>query len=319
MKKGVFALKTILSVDNLQKSYKDVKALKGLSFDVQEKEVFCLLGPNGAGKTTTINILAGILGADSGKMAYRGKPLGKNLQHFKRNLGVVPQELAIYEEITAYENVRFFGSLYGIKGEPLKQRIRTALSRVGLLEVQHRKPRTFSGGMKRRLNIACGVVHEPELIIFDEPTVGIDPQSRKYILDYIKSLKDDGITVVYTSHYMEEVEEIATRIVIVDHGRLIAEGTKESLQATIGDTDRYTVETEDGAKLNEDRFLALDGVTRVEDGEAGLGFLVERDKDVLPDLVEELSRQHVRIRSLEKERANLERVFLHLTGHSLRG
>ncbi len=310
-------MKKVLSIRNLQKSYKEKKAVKGISFDVFEEEVLCFLGPNGAGKTTTINILAGILNEDHGEISYRGEPFKNVLRKYKSELGIVPQDMAIYEEISALNNVKFFASLYGLKGEALETAALDALKRVGLYNVRKDKPKTFSGGMKRRLNIACGVAHKPSLVIFDEPTVGIDPQSRNHILSYIKSLKEEGVTVVYTSHYMEEVEEISTRIIIIDYGEIIAIGTKEELKETLGDTDRYTIDVDNG-RIDTEKFYAIDGIKDVAYKDGKLSMDVIRGVDSLDKVVAELIDQDIKLNSLNKESDTLERVFLNLTGHSLR-
>jgi len=312
-------VKTLLSVRNLKKSYGDIKALKGISFDVYEKEVLCFLGPNGAGKSTTINILSSILTKDEGEITYEGQSFEKNLSTYKASLGIVPQDLAIYEEISALNNVKFYASLYGLKGEALEAAALNALDNVGLLSVKHRKPKTFSGGMKRRLNIACGVAHQPKVIIFDEPTVGIDPQSRHYILNYIKALKDQGVTVIYTSHYMEEVEDISTRILIIDHGEILTEGTKEDLKKMLGDTDKFTIDIEANGSVNTQPFYRIDGVKGVEVSDNRLMFDVVRGVDCLDKIIAEMIDQHIKLSNLNKEKATLERVFLHLTGHALRG
>lgn len=188
-----------------------------------------LLGPNGAGKSTTINILADVLSFDSGEIEVLGHDLTKDAKIIKRKLGIVPQDLALYEELSAEENVRFFASLYKISGRELAADVKEALEAVALYERKDDKPKTFSGGMKRRLNIACGIAHKPQIIIMDEPTVGIDPQSRNHILEFIKTLKKKGITVIYSTHYMEEVEAIADRLIIMNEGKIIAEGTKGEL------------------------------------------------------------------------------------------
>ena len=218
-------MKKIIEVKNLQKSYKTNKALDGLSFDLYEGEILGILGPNGAGKSTTINILSTILKKDAGEILYFGKPMEKNEKEIKSKLGIVPQDLAIYEDVSAYKNISFFASLYGLKGEELKKAVEYALKFVGLEERQKDKPKHYSGGMKRRLNIACSIAHRPKVLILDEPTVGIDPQSRNHILSALQDLKNEGTTIIYTTHYMEEIEEMADRVVIVDKGKKIEEGT----------------------------------------------------------------------------------------------
>ena len=227
-------MKTLIRVEKLEKSYKNNKALDGISFDVNEGEILCFLGPNGAGKSTAINILATALNADGGDIYFDGKRIGGNAQSYKSCLGIVPQDLAVYEELSAERNVSFFAALYGLKGRELKVKADKALEFVGLLDRKKDRVKTFSGGMKRRLNIACAIAHNPRIVIMDEPTVGIDPQSRNHILNSIKELRNKGATIIYTTHYMEEVEEISTRIIIIDHGKLIAGGTKEETEGEAG-------------------------------------------------------------------------------------
>jgi len=218
-------MNTIIGVSNLKKSYKDKEVIHGIDFAVNEGEILCFLGPNGAGKSTTINIITGALRCDSGSIRYKGESIYKDLLSYKSYLGIVPQDLALYEDLTAEKNVRFFASLYGLKGAELDAGCRFALEFTGLSDKAQDKVSTFSGGMKRRLNIASAIAHKPELLIMDEPTVGIDPQSRNHILEGVKRLREHGMTILYTTHYMEEVEEISTRIIIMDVGNIIAEGT----------------------------------------------------------------------------------------------
>ncbi|MGL4847444.1 MAG: ABC transporter ATP-binding protein [Clostridium sp.] len=214
----------ILEVKDLRKVYGDKVAVDGVSFCLEEGEILGFLGPNGAGKSTTINILSTILKSDGGEIKFRGKPILKSIRDYKKHLGVVPQSLALFENLSAYENVKYFASFYGLRGNVLKERVLEALEMVGLKEKKDETPKTFSGGMKRRLNIACALAHKPEILILDEPTVGIDPQSRNHILESIKRLREEGTSVIYTTHYMEEVESICDRVVIVDLGKVIEEG-----------------------------------------------------------------------------------------------
>jgi len=219
----------LLEVDRIRKSFTGQVAVDDLSFSIRAGEVLGLLGPNGAGKTTTMSIIAGLLAPDEGQLRYRGETVTTASTALQSELGVVPQELAIYPDLTAGENLTFFGRLYRLRGVALEQRIKFALDRSGLTPHANRLARTFSGGMKRRLNFACGLLHEPQLLMLDEPTVGVDPQSRAHLLDCVRQLRDDGVTVLYASHYMEEVEDISDRIVIIDHGQLVASGTQEEL------------------------------------------------------------------------------------------
>jgi ABC-2 type transport system ATP-binding protein len=219
----------VLEIKNLTKKFADFIAVDNISLSIAEGEIFGFLGANGAGKSTTINMVAGLLRSNEGEINILGKNISKHSRFAKMNIGVVPQDLAIYEDLTAFENVKFFAGLYGLRGSILKERVEEALAFVGLSDKHKEYPKNFSGGMKRRLNIACAIGHKPELLIFDEPTVGIDPQSRNFILEKIKAVNQQGTTIIYTSHYMEEIEAICTRVAIMDNGKIIAIGTKEEL------------------------------------------------------------------------------------------
>ncbi|MFA9377292.1 MAG: ABC transporter ATP-binding protein [Lachnotalea sp.] len=311
-------MSTIVSVNNLDKSYGEKKVVNEISFEIEKGEVLCLLGPNGAGKSTTINILCGILGFDAGEMQYNGKSIKKCLNDFKRHLGVVPQDLAIYEDLNAEQNVRFFASLYGIKGKELEAKVTKSLDFVGLGDRRKEKAKTFSGGMKRRLNIACAIAHEPELLIMDEPTVGIDPQSRNHILNSIKKLSQDGMTILYTTHYMEEVEEISTRILIMDSGTIIAEGTKESLKEDIFDERQFILEIEEDKNLILDEFYKIEGIKKVEKKEQQLTITTLKNIENLDKIIAVVITSKTKIMNLFCRTASLENVFLRLTGKSLR-
>lgn len=311
-------MKEILTVQNLDKSYGEKKVVNEISFDVKQGEILCFLGPNGAGKSTTINILCGILGYNSGEIRYQKRDMKECLQDFKQKLGVVPQELAIYEDLSAEQNVRFFASLYGLKGKELTERTEKALEFVGLLDRRKDKASTYSGGMKRRLNIACAIAHEPELLIMDEPTVGIDPQSRNHILSSIKQLSRQGMTILYTTHYMEEVEEISTRILIMDNGSIIAEGTKESLKEGIFDERQFIIELEEDANLNIDAFYKVEGVKRIEQTDRSLTITTLKNVENLDKIISIIIESRSKMLNLFCRTASLENVFLKLTGKSLR-
>lgn len=238
----------ILEVKEITKKYDDMVAVNGISFSVKKGEIFGLVGPNGAGKSTTINMITGLLVPDSGKITFEE---GKSFKKWRENIGLVPQDLAIYPDLSAEENVTFFAGLYGFKGAKLKEKVAEALNVVGLSDQGKKHADKFSGGMKRRLNIACAIAHNPKLIIMDEPTVGIDPQSRNYILEGIKSLRDAGTTVIYTSHYMEEVDELCDRILIVDHGNIVEGGAVNEIK------ERY--KSEDKLPSLEEVFLIVTG------------------------------------------------------------
>lgn len=245
----------MIEVKEIKKSFKNVEAVKGISLTIDDGEILGLLGPNGAGKSTTISIISTLFPPSSGQVLYKDKDIIKNPKEFRQILGVVPQEIALYPELTGYENLKFFGKVYGLRGKELEGRIEEVLSIIGLNGRAKDPVKNYSGGMKRRLNIGCALLHKPKFLIMDEPTVGIDPQSRNHILETVKSLRDGGMTIVYTSHYMEEVEYLCDRIYIMDHGEIIASGSKEELKELI-----YDDETTEPPTL-EDVFLKLTGRT----------------------------------------------------------
>lgn len=243
-------MKKVLEIKELKKSFGDKEVVKGITFDIREKEIVGLLGPNGAGKSTVTNMICTILDMDEGSVVFKGKDVKENEEEFKKQLGLVPQDIALFSDLSAYDNVKFFGSLYGLKGYELKESAKEALENVGLWDRKNDYPDSFSGGMKRRLNIACSIVHRPKILILDEPTVGIDPQSRNKILEVTKKLRDEGTSVIYISHYMEEVDAICSRLIIVDEGKIIEEGYKEEIKK------KYK---EKGLNSLEEIFLYLTG------------------------------------------------------------
>ncbi|PZM66078.1 ABC transporter ATP-binding protein [Paenibacillus dendritiformis] len=308
----------ILQVTGLEKRFKDFRALQDISFEIFPGEIVCFLGPNGAGKSTTINILAALLRYDGGEIRFQGERVEKHPARLKESLGIVPQDIAIYENIPAEANVRFFASLYGLRGEALQRAVEEALDFVGLSGRKGEKPKTFSGGMKRRLNIACAIAHKPRLIIMDEPTVGIDPQSRNHILESIKALRDEGASIIYTTHYMEEVEEIATRIIIIDHGRIIASGTKDELKEQLEEEKLYDVEVEDASVANPDELYRIDGVKKVYVDNNRIRVTTLKGIENLDKIIALLMSQGMKIINMTSVAASLEMVFLKLTGRTLR-
>lgn len=311
-------MNTILSVKKLEKSYKEKKVIKGIDFDVNKGEILCILGPNGAGKSTTINILTGALRYEQGEVLSHNAPIEKSLKDYKNRLGIVPQDIALYEELSAQQNICFFASLYGLKGSDLKLKCQKALEFVGLEDRKKDKVNTFSSGMKRRLNIACAIAHEPELLIMDEPTVGIDPQSRSHILGSIKKLRDNGMTVIYTTHYMEEVEEISTRILVMDHGQIIAGGTKESLKEEMHAENIYHIEVPSVSGLEERDFYSITGVTAVQMKENHIQINTLKNVENLDQIINICLTSNTKIHGISCETPSLETVFLKLTGRSLR-
>lgn len=308
----------ILNVKELEKSYKGKKVIKGISFEVRKGEVLCFLGPNGAGKSTTINILTGALGFEKGDIFYKSNKITKGDKEFKSHLGIVPQDISLYEDISAEQNLKFFASLYGLKGRELQERTAEALEVAGLTERKKDKVNTFSGGMKRRLNIACAIAHHPEILIMDEPTVGIDPQSRNHILNSAKKMREKGMTIIYTTHYMEEVEEISTRIIIMDKGEIIATGTKEKLKEEIMNYKSYSVEVDGIEKIRLEDFYNVEGVQKVSIVDKKLEIKTLTGVENLDKLIGLLVNSSVKINNLTCQTASLETVFLNLTGKTLR-
>jgi ABC-2 type transport system ATP-binding protein len=310
----------ILRTTNLTKSFGSVQAVRELSFNIRRGEVFSLLGPNGAGKTTTISMLSCLLEPTDGDAAIAGHSIRTDPASVKTAIGVVPQEIALYPMLSARENLTFWGQMYGLSGATLRARTDELLQIVGLEDRARDRVETFSGGMKRRINIAVGLLHRPQLVFMDEPTVGIDPQSRRNILDMVQSLNREGMTVLYTTHYMEEAQELSDRVGIIDHGELIALGTLEELTRLVGEQDALVLETGDTppppALLRA--LAALDGVAKVDAEDGQLRLLAENGNALLPDIITATNKFDVRVTNVAIEEPNLEAVFLHLTGRALR-
>jgi ABC-2 type transport system ATP-binding protein len=305
-----------LVIDNAAKSFGPQHALQGVSFNVQQGELFGLLGPNGAGKTTLLSLVSCLLDPTSGSAALLGRPLNTSDRQVRRLIGLVPQDLAIYNELTARENMVFFGELYGVRPPNLGRRVDDILAAVGLHDRAADRAGTFSGGMKRRLNLGIALVHEPRLLLLDEPTAGVDPQSRNHIFEEVRRLNKAGTTIIYTSHYMEEVEQLCTRIGIIDHGRLIACDTLTGLLHRLPGVIRVRLARP--AAAFQERLGNLPGVRVTVDD--GLGVLLESAdvKPVLMQLMALMAELRVDVTALEIKEPNLERVFLHLTGRALR-
>ncbi len=311
----------ILHAMNLHKTFDEVKAVQGVSFQIAQGEIYSLLGPNGAGKTTTISMLTGLISPTEGDAIIAGSSVVKKVNEVKKVIGVVPQEIALYPTITARENLVFWGRMYGLGGAELTESVARALDIAGLADRAKDKVETFSGGMKRRLNIAVGLLHSPKIIFMDEPTVGIDPQSRRRILDTVKELNAQGMAVLYTTHYMEEAEELSHRIGIIDHGKLIAQGSLAELTNMVGGSDTIKLSLETG---DLDIAASAEGVARLPGVDAAHGedghMLVQaaHANAVLPSILSHLANSGAQVRSLAVEVPNLEAVFLHLTGRALR-
>ncbi len=306
----------VLKIIDLIKRYGQTTALAGVSFEVAAGELFGLLGPNGAGKTTLLSIVSCLLEADAGEARVLGRKASTRDRQLRRSIGIVPQELAVYGELTARENLSFFGSLYGLSPEVLRRRVDEVLAAIGLSDRANSRVATFSGGMKRRLNLGAALVHKPKLLLLDEPTTGVDPQSRNHIFEEVRRVAAAGTCVVYTSHYIEEVEALCSRVGIIDHGRLIACDDMAALLQRLTGLIRFRV-PEDSAVLRE-RVRQIPGVELNGDGGPWLELSCRDVKSALMRLIAVLNELHIDLLSLETTEPNLERVFLHLTGHALR-
>ncbi len=308
----------MLQVCNLHKSYGSRAAVTDLSFTAKPGEIVGLLGPNGAGKTTTVLMLCGLVAPDAGQVRIGDQPMRVDADAVKRRIGLVPQELALYEDLSALANLELFGALYGLAGKPLRTRSMAALEQVGLAERAADKPATFSGGMKRRLNIACALVHDPDVLLLDEPTTGVDPQSRNAIFDNLEALKRAGKTLLYTTHYMEEAERLCDRIVIVDHGRVIADDTLSGLYRLLPAVEELIIELEGTVEM---ALLATEpGIRSVRQSPSN-GRLVLGIDDLTataPGVLAWLTAHGHRLRAVHSGHATLETVFLALTGRQLR-
>ncbi|HNQ94210.1 MAG TPA: ATP-binding cassette domain-containing protein [Anaerolineales bacterium] len=313
-------MSNILESKNLAKSYGDFTAVKGITFDIKEGEIFSLLGPNGAGKTTTISMLSTLYAPTSGDATIGGHSVTKDPMAVKRVIGVVPQDLALYEDLTAKENLVFWGQMYGLGGKSLNSRVDEVLEQIGLTDKAKNRVKTYSGGMKRRVNIGVGLLHKPRLLFMDEPTVGIDPQSRRAILDTVKDLNKQGMTVLYTTHYMEEAAELSNRVGIIDHGELIALGTQDELTKQVGETETLTLhigENEDPDALAK-ALNGVEGVQKADVTDHEVSVITADAKDILAAVVSKANERGIKIRSIDIREPNLEAVFLHLTGRALR-
>lgn len=309
---------SIIEIKKLVKKYGDFIAVDNISLSIEKGEIYGLLGPNGAGKSTTISILCGLLKATEGEVNILGKSIEKSDMKIKKKIGLVPQKISVYNELTAKENVKFFGELYGLRGEELKKSVKRALEFTGLLDVENKICSKFSGGMSRRLNIACAIVHNPEIIIMDEPTVGIDTQSRNHILESIKKLNDEGATIIYTSHYMEEIEAICSKIAVIDHGKVIVEGTKEELKNIVDDKKTLKVTLNTFHELNLLNIKGIKGVLEVHQDENKLTITTDKEVNNLNKIIMYFTENNIDIRDIGYREVTLETVFLTLTGRSLR-
>ena len=313
----------MLVTEHLVKQYGDLTAVDDVSFRAEKGTVFGLLGPNGAGKSTTINCISGLLSPTSGHIAGAGHDIAKDSKAARRSLGIVPQEIALYEDLPAIDNLRYWGKAYGMGGKDLESRVAEVLDYVGLADRARDLPKTFSGGMKRRLNFGCGIVHRPAVLLLDEPTVGVDPQSRSRLFDLVENERDNGACVVYTTHYMEEAERLCDSLAIIDHGKLIAQGSVDELRAKLGARDVLQLSGHFPIEPTKQAISAL-----VERGNADLEFLSQEEDTItltlsnasqhLPAIFEAVSGTGGSVTETSLRSANLETLFLLLTGKELR-
>lgn len=311
-------MKKVIEVKNLTKEYKKLKAVDDLSFDVYQGEILGLLGPNGSGKSTTINCILSLLNFSKGNIKLFGKEMQPDAYDIKKEIGVIFQDVAVFEELTVYDNIDYFCGLYIKDKKKRKEYIEDAIQLVGLEEFKKFYPKQLSGGLLRRLNIACGIAHKPKLIFLDEPTVAVDPQSRNNILDGIKALREDGATIVYTTHYMEEVEILCDRVIILDKGRILASGTTDELKSLANIEEKISVEV---LSLNDKYIEEIKAFSNVEDATYTNGVLLviyKKGKNNLIELMDYLKAKKVKYNKIFSERPTLNDVFLELTGKELR-
>ena len=311
-------MSNVIEVKNLTKEYKTLKAIDDLSFEVKEGEILGLLGPNGSGKSTTINCILSLLKFSKGSIQIFGKEMTPNAYDIKKELGVIFQEVAVFEELTVYENIDYFCGLYIKDKKVRKQYIEEAIELVGLEEFKKFYPKQLSGGLLRRLNIACGIAHKPKLIFLDEPTVAVDPQSRNNILDGIKKLRDNGATIVYTTHYMEEVEIICDRVIILDKGKVLASGTTDELKKLAKIEEKVTVEVNNLDKKYIEQIKQIENVDDVTYNGNILLVVYKEGKNNLLELIDYLKKESIKYNKIYSERPTLNDVFLELTGKELR-
>ena len=305
-------MEMVLDIQHLTKKFGRKTALEDISFSVKAGTCFGLLGPNGAGKSTTMKILTGIVEADNGSVKVLAMDTKENPLSVKQKIGYVPQSITLYEDLTAFDNLVFFGQMFGVKGRPLNERINQVLTQTGLLDRAKDKVKEYSGGMKRRINIAAALLHNPKILILDEPTVGIDPQSRNHIFDMIRTLKEEGVTIIYSTHYMEEVEVLCDDIAIIDNGRIITQGNLKELLEIHG-TKAIYIESNQIEKLRT--LVNISKITSKDEG-----WLIESQEPMalLQELLKVSTEHNIELLALEMVRPTLESVFLSLTGTSLR-
>ncbi len=308
----------ILIVQDLHKSFGEIKAVRGISLQVAQGELFGLLGPNGAGKTTTLSMLTGLLSPDRGRITMKGLDFRTHTHQLKARMGLVPQELALYPALSARQNLTFFGRIYGLKGRDLRRRVDEVLEMIGLTGRADDPVETYSGGMKRRVNIGAGLLHKPDILFLDEPTVGVDPQSRNAILESVEALNRAGVTVIYTTHYMEEAQRLCHRVAIVDEGQIIALDTPTALIRSLGGGLIVVGLADEAAETVTDRLRSLPAVQGVQRRDGKLHIRARHTQEALMGLLEVTNHLDLLITTLEILEPNLEAVFLNLTGRRLR-
>ena len=311
----------MLVTEHLVKQYGDLTAVDDVSFRAEKGTVFGLLGPNGAGKSTTINCISGLLSPTSGHIAVAGHDIAKDGKAARKSLGIVPQEIAVYEDLPAIDNLRYWGKAYGMGGKELESRVAEVLDYIGLADRAKDLPKTFSGGMKRRLNFGCGIVHKPAVLLLDEPTVGVDPQSRSRLFDLVENERDNGACVVYTTHYMEEAERLCDSLAIIDHGKLIAQGTVAGLKAELGTRDALQLSGEfpDGVRVALENLTgALDELEVIGEEDGSITLALSNASQHLPAVFDAVSGAGGSISETSLRSPNLETLFLLLTGKELR-
>jgi ABC-2 type transport system ATP-binding protein len=308
----------VIEVEGLQKKYGDRLAVDGISFTAEAGKIFGLLGPNGAGKTTTISCISGLVLPTAGRIRVLGYDITADGQAAKRLLGIVPQELALYDDLSATENLRFWAGAYGLGGSRLREQVQETLAATGLLDRAREPVRRFSGGMKRRLNFGCGIVHRPKVLLLDEPTVGVDPQSRIRLLELVREQVRQGTTVLYTTHYMEEAEDLCDHLAVVDHGRIIAQGTLAELRAMMAQRDVLELRGKFDPELCRQALAGFDNVETDQADEGSLRLSMQAASRKLPELFAALTATGAEIRETTLTQPSLESLFIKLTGKRLR-
>jgi ABC-2 type transport system ATP-binding protein len=308
----------VLKAQNLVKRFGDLTAVDDVSFEVKSGEIFGLLGPNGAGKTTTISMISGLLVPDEGSIEVDGIDLRAHPREVKRRLGVVPQEIALYEDLTAHENLNFWAGIYELKGAARNERVQRVLEQVGLADRANEPVKQYSGGMKRRLNLAMGIIHQPRLILLDEPTVGIDPQARIKVLDVVRDIVREGNTILYTTHYLEEAEDLCDRLAIIDQGKLLVQGTIDELKSHLGQGTLINVQGRFTEAQVREAMQRIDSLQPIEASEGKAMLLAERDDKGLGRTLESLFACGLALEDVSIKEPNLEDLFIKLTGRELR-